>query len=513
MIEKAEDIKLNVQPVYFGMRHLCVYEGPCRSGAGDQLTTEFDDIRNAAGWEEFKEDMDKRLPKELFNVMKPLKCIRTDDWEIKETWWDEMKATTAEADIYLFHPNIGTDGMVLEFMERFNKPCTIEPETVYPCSGPALCAAVRARNKNYDFDAFLTWEDLITHLKAIRARKVIGSFRLLCAPRLNSQVSMSSVDTFSDQQYITEKLGVQFRFVNLHELLDQMRPAPEGGNATTPGRVSWNLTEEDMEKAEKMADEFIAGASSCEVEREYLLTSLYAYLTIVKTMDRLDCNGFTMPCPDSCSTRRLDERSFTPCFIHTILQRDGIPSACEYDAATAVTEQALIAMTGKRPYNGNVFSIFRYEGKWPRAMGVAEKDIPKLEENEGNLFSIHHSVPHNRMKNPFADEPYVLRHFTQDRGFGPVMRYDFGKDEGQEITLCRIAPDGNTMFLAKATIVCNDGYEKDSCNGGFVFRVADRDDFYKKQKMAGNHLSCVYGDYIEDMKKLAEALDMEAVVA
>ena len=513
MISRAIDYRLKVQPVYFGMKHRYVYEGPCRNGVGDELTPDFDEMREANSWEEFKRDLERHLPEEHFEVKEPLRYVRTDDWDLDESMWDEIGATTADADFYLFHSFITCDGFVLEFMKRFGKPCATEPEWVNPCSGQSISAAVRALNGNYEFYACMTWPELVRQMKVVRARRIIENTRLLLCAWFDTNVSLSSVDSFRDQNYITEKLGVQFRSANFHEMVDCMTPAVEGGNPTTPGRKTQDLTEEDISLAQRMADELMAGAVECACDREFVVKELYAYLTVLKTMDRMGCNAFTMPCPDTCSSRRLDASQFTPCLIHTLNAREGIPSACEYDTCTAVTLQALMAMTGQRAYNGNTFPVLKVDGEWKSPVGVAEKDLPKLDAYEDQVYTMHHSVPHNRMRSPEEDGPYALRHFTEDQCFGPVMRYDFNADEGQVITLCRIAPDGDHMFLSKAHIVCNDGYELNSCNGGFIFRVDDRVDFYEKQKAAGNHVCCVYGDYVDDMKALAAALDMEVVYA
>ncbi|MBO6310145.1 MAG: hypothetical protein J6N70_15210 [Oribacterium sp.] len=92
---------------------------------------------------------------------------------------------------------------------------------------------------------------------ALRARKVIRNTNILLASRFNSDSSYSSVDTFSNHDLVTEKLGVHFRYVNAHELLDDMYPAAEEGNHTTPGRQTWNITGEEMAEAEQIADELI----------------------------------------------------------------------------------------------------------------------------------------------------------------------------------------------------------------------------------------------------------------
>ena len=77
MITRAQDIVLNVQPIFFEIKHLYRYEGPCRSGVGDQLEPEFDLLRNEEWWNTFTEDMATRLPS-CVNVMEPLRFTRTD---------------------------------------------------------------------------------------------------------------------------------------------------------------------------------------------------------------------------------------------------------------------------------------------------------------------------------------------------------------------------------------------------------------------------------------------------
>ena len=195
MITRAQDIVLNVQPIFFEIKHLYRYEGPCRSGVGDQLEPEFDLLRNEEWWNTFTEDMATRLPS-CVNVMEPLRFTRTDNWDDEESMWEEIGKTAAEADFYIFHSFLGLDGLVVEFAERFGKPCCVEPEYINPCSATSIGAALAARDKDYEFYGFRNWADLSKQLEVLRARKVIGNTRILLPVRFSSSVSMSSVDRF-----------------------------------------------------------------------------------------------------------------------------------------------------------------------------------------------------------------------------------------------------------------------------------------------------------------------------
>ena len=264
-----------------------------------------------------------------------------------------------------------------------------------------------------------------------------------------------------------------------------------------------------------MADELIAGAEEVDIDKQYVINSLVAYLTVRKNMDLKDCNGFTAPCPDVCSTRRLNEMKFTFCMTHSLNMEQGIPSACEFDTAAVLSQQALIAVSGKFPYMGNTFPIVYENGEFiTRATeGLAEHKFDIMKENPENLYYMHHSVAHRRLANPNVAAPYALRYFAYDQKFGATLRYDFDADAGKTITMCRFAPDGSCLFVCRGEIVFGSGYDRNNCTQKVIFRVNDQADAFQKQAMVGNHCCLVYGDYTKRLAGLAEALGIEAVVA
>ena len=92
-----------------------------------------------------------------------------------------------------------------------------------------------------------------------------------------------------------------------------------------------------------------------------------------------------------------------------------------------------------------------------------------------------------------------------------MFRYDFKKDVGQPITICRLSPDCTKMFIGKGTIVAGGDYDLDNCNGYVVYRVADQEKFFKAQCQVGNHLPIVYGDCAKELEMLAECLGLEVL--
>lgn len=511
MIRKADDIKLNVRPVLLGMEHRYFYEGPCRFGKGEALQPGYDKFANEQLFEAFLTNIEAYKPENI-NILEPVRAGRTDDWENKEEMWELLRGSMADADVAFFFSNIGMDDIDVEFAQRFKTPLIVCPNSSF--SPASINAAVTAKDPQAEVYVPMSWTEAGKLLASLRARKVIRSTNILLASRFNSDVSYSSVDTFSNHDLVTKNLGVHFRYINVHELLDQMTPATEEGNHTTPGRKTPNIDEADMTEVNALADELLEGADEVHVNREYLINSLIAYKVVQKNMELKDCNGFTIPCPDTCSTRRMNKMQFTFCLTHSLNMENGVPSACEFDADAVLSQQALIAVSGQRPYMGNTTPMPFENGAFMPLFGPTAEKLAELAKGDtSNLYFMQHSVPHRRFRDPAKTGPYALRHFAYDQGWGAVMRYNFDRDKDQVITLCRFSPDGGKLFIGKGTIVAGDGYELDNCNGLVYFRVADQKDFFTKQVKAGNHLALVYGDYTQELENLAKVLGIEALIA
>ena len=515
MIQKAADVKLKVLPVLATAEHLYYYEGPCRFGSGEALQPGYDRLANAQKAEMFLNNV-KACAEAAGNieVMEPVFLERTDDWDNHEDMWEKAAPSARECDFAVCMQGIACDDLIMEFGERFKKPLCTTPASGF--SGTITVATMKAKSADYEAYGFYKWEDLTRTFKTLRARKVIQTTRILCITRFGNPTSYSSVDSFNSYEAITSKLGVRFRFVNLHEFFEDMSHAalPEG-NCTTPGRKTWNVDDKDMELANKLTDELIGGAAECTMDREKVLKSVTAYVMVQKYMDMKDCCGFTMPCPDACSTRRLNEIGFTACLTHSLNMESGIPSACEYDVDAVLSQQALIAVSGRNPYMGNTCPIPMENGHLSARFGTTPEQLKKLEEmsDNDNLYMMQHSVAHRRIADPGKNSKYAVRQFAYDQGFGATIRYNFDVDAGTKITMCRFSPDGEKLFIGSGEIVMGGGYEGYNCSQLVYFKVKDQAKTWKAQCMAGNHCTMVYGDYVRDLVDLAEALGVEPVVA
>ena len=513
MIQKANEVQLNVLPFIASCEHLYYYEGPCRFGQGEALMPGFDRLANEQKTKVFLDGLAEHAP-EGIHILEPFRFRRTDDWDNKEENWIAAADAVAKADVIVALAGIGSDDIIIELGDRFDKPIAMSPTAGFSILTESAALHAKAL-KTHDINPFYRWSDLRYWLEIRRAKKVINTTGILCATRFGKATSYSSADAFNSYELITARLGVRFRFVNIHELLDQMSLATEGGNHTTPGRVTPNITAEELEEAGRMADEMIAGAQAVDIDRQYVINSIVAWMTVRKNMDLKDCCGFTAPCPDTCSTRRVNEMKFTFCLTHSLNMEQGIPSACEFDTAAVLSQQALIAVSGKCPYMGNTAPVSYENGQFTsRALErISEKNMEKLRANPENLYWMHHSVAHRRIADPNAEAPYALRYFAYDQKFGATLRYDFDADEGKKITMCRFSPDGSKLFIALGEIVCGGGYENNNCTQKVIFRVNDQMDTFQKQAYAGNHCSLVYGDYAQKLVDLAKSLGIEPILA
>ncbi len=507
MITRGIDVKLNVKPIFLGLEHQYYYEGPCRFAKGEALTPEYEKILAQELQQQFFETVGDNMP-DAVELLQPVYIPCHDDWRLPESAFETMTTDEKEIDLYLVSGGIARSAIVIELAQRTKKPIIQDPATC--CDLTAVTAVIK--NLGLEVYAPLTWEGVAKTLNVLRTRKAVQKANVLLGVRMDSNVSKSANDTFLSLERATAKFGTRFRFINLHELLDYMQPLPEEGNYTTPGRMNTpNITEEDIQEAERLADEILGGADDTHIERQFMVNSCKAYVEVKKLLDLNDCCGFTVPCPDTCSTRRMNELQFTFCLTHSLLNEQGIPSACEYDVDGVVTMLILSTISGQAPFMGNTNPLV-YENGTIRPMRRFHIEDLEGVEDLTNLYHASHSVPNRRLRGINGENAhYGVRHFAYDQGFGAVLRYDFRKDAGQELTICRISPDCTKFFVGKGTIVAGGDYDLDNCNGYVVYRVADQEKFYNAQLYFGNHLPFVYGDYTKELELLGECLGLAVV--
>ena len=222
-----------------------------------------------------------------------------------------------------------------------------------------------------------------------------------------------------------------------------------------------------------------------------------------------------MPCPDCCSTRRLNHDQLTFCLTHSLNNENQVPSSCEMDINSVLAMAIMENLSDKAVYMGNSNPVLYRDGKMVTMQGFGQDQLAAATDERDDLYLVFHSTP-NRKLHGYKEESkaeYSLAPFANDQGFGATIRYDFTQDAGQEITLLRISPDAKKLFAAKGTILAGSGAERTNCDEGFFMKIANQEDFFYKHINFGNHLVVTYGDYIKELQLLGESLGLEVVTA
>lgn len=517
-LRNNREVTLNVRPIEIGLYHDYVFEGPCRFGRGEELTCEHDMMVI-----EMKSKADENMLHEQFgdipgiNIMDQIVIRRDETFPLTNAMLEEMAADHDEVDLYIFNFTVFGADLAIAFAQKYGKPSMILPT---PNNDAHMSAAFRARNLEMHSPA--TLEDAKKTLVALRARKVMANTRAMVIVRNNSVHPVTNYDSFLDHFEVTKKLGTTFTYYNLHEFLDQLHVVPADTNPTLPGRMADNINDEDMAIIEKMVDEFMEGATICDMDREKIIPSMRAHYLANKLMKKLDCNAFAAPCPDMCATRRLNQEQTTLCLNHVLNNESGVCSACEQDVSALLSMVALSAVSNSAPYMGNTVPVrldandeLRIKTRIMFRPYSCDEETPRLVEQDekmemGGIFSIYHAVPSRRFKGYDEDiAPYDIRPFAMDGRWGATVRYDFKRDIGEPITLAKFDPTCSKMLVARGVICGGIGCKDENCSEGVFFGVTDGRAFREATMTTGNHTALVYGDWFDEMVLFAKSVGLE----
>lgn len=488
-MKKIVDIKLNVKPVFSQLIHYHAYEGPCRLGGKEMLTREFDEHAAAQKYEAFKNDMQNNLP-DCINVLDPVYVQFFDDFIIPDDEVEKIIEKDGEVDFYLF------DGFfqqlfAKEVARRTKKPVGI----IGMMAGPDGTAYLKAMG--FEAYPFIDRSDLEYVLKLLQVKKAVANTHCLLAFR-NQAIADSETSNFTHLEEVKNRVGMRTRYINVEDVLKAFE--------------EWE--EELTPESERLAEELVAGAAACHMDgKKYTPKDIRFYLTVKKLLEKHDCNAFTIPCPEVCATRYLNDNQFLFCLAHSLLKEDGIPSACAVDMNALLCISILTSLTDKAPHMGNVhpFAKDTFEKSVksaqsnPKALKIADEIL-----HEENVVMMFHAVPTRNMHGRDHQTAYELRNFTTS-GFGTTMRYDYNQDKGATLTMIRFDPLVKKVHLVKSKLLCGSGLDTVGCSTGFFFQVENVKDFFKKQGCVGHHYTWVFGDYTEEMKDLMEMMGIEVM--
>ncbi|MDD4083783.1 MAG: hypothetical protein PHD05_10415, partial [Sphaerochaetaceae bacterium] len=445
-INKAIDYKLKVKPSYMRLIHSSAYEGPCRLGEEEQLTTEFDEKIGAEKYKMFKETLDKVYNKKYIEFLPSELITWTDQFILKNEELKKITDAVGKADLFLF------DGVfhqfpAMEISENFKVPVGV----IGCCASTDAVAGLR--NIGLESYGYIDAEDANRQLKYMQVKHALKHTRALVILK-NDIVSKGVLSTVTNLQNVTRDLGVKFTFINAEDLFDAMK-------AYTP---------ELKQEAEKTAKDILNSSEKSDMSLEDIEKSTKFFVVIKSLLEKYECNAFTMPCFEVCATRKFnDEFQCTPCLTHTLLKEMGIPSACESDINALLAMTVLMYLTRKAPHMGNTHPLAN-EKKLNESSPAGLESVPEI-EGKDNIMSTWHAVQTRKMHG--IDSPidkFSIKAFTHS-GWGATLRHDFSKDIGETITLVRFHPNGKEMLVVKGEIVAGAGENTTGCSTGIYYSV------------------------------------------
>lgn len=480
------DVKLKVKPVGTSFLHHTPYEGVCRTGTADQLTLDYDKAVGLVEYNKFLEHCEE-LKESGAEIMKPSYIPIYDDFQMSRETVDAIADGLQPQDAVIFSGTLSQHPLT-KFAMRY--PNQVAMFDAWHVDGTAFLRSIgRQCYGAYTVDSVKRW------VKLLRVKKALGYMRVLNVEK-GGHLKVGLKSSIYDLVDLEKRFGVEFVTLTSDEVLDMYdKMETEHPDWVEESRIRTKLL---MEKAEKV----------CMTE-EYVHRSVMFYVLIKKLLEKYECNAFSMPCREVCAGGTLMGRKMVFCLAHSLLKDEGIVTSCEGDLSALMGTAVLMNLARKAPHMGNNL----------------------LDNYEKKICVVHHDVPCVHMKGFDAPElPYALANFTV-AGWGASMRYDFSQNIGEELTLLKFDPAAKKMMAIKGTIVAGDKYSsitegamhaalagelvedsdshtKPGCSMIVKYTVKDIERFCEVQKNYGHHFAIVFGDHTEELRQLAEVLDI-----
>jgi len=450
--------KIGVKIVYGALVHKGTHEGPCRIGDKKSLSLENERRRAKERFENFVKEVEENINKEDAELLEPVYIEYFEDFIVKESELKKLENDLERTDLFLI-------GFRVPGIERYKKPVAMLGQGI---TNVDISAYMRSRG--FEGYAIFNFDELNDLISLLKVRKAINKTRIL---RISGgeEIPWGVVSSIYDFEKLKEKYGTEVKTVLFGEFFEEME----------------EIERKEKEEAEKVYNKLVKEAVKVHMKKEDMMGSIYFYLTAKSLMEKFNCNAFTSSCFELCSTQIPEKKKFVPCLTHTLLKDEGFPSACEEDVSALFAMAILMYVSKKSSYMGNPFVV------------------------DKNTIRIHHDVPGIKMKGIDKDGlPYEMRNFTV-AGWGVNIRYDFSQDKGEKITLGRFDPLAEKILLVKGEILKGTNFNEIGCSLGLEIKVSDAMEYFHKASDFGHHLAMVYGDYTDEIKKLAELMNFEVI--
>lgn len=447
------DIKLVARPIVGCLTHSHFWEGPCRAGHKENMTTEAENAQADKTFAKMAEELKNITPEvELLDM---IDCRYDEKFVVPREKFEEIEKDLDKVDFFLCM------SWRIPKLERYRKPIVIMQNGNEGIDFAAYC-----RNIGVEAYVAMDMKDLNEIAHYLWVRKAVANTRVLCLTA-GAQPTFGIQSLIRDPEVLRQKYGLEVIKLPFYEIVKYMD----------------QITDEE---AKPLADEIINGSRDTKVNTDWFINDIKYYLAAKKMLDVYDCNAFTTACHELCTSEIPQNRKFVPCVCHSLMKDQGIPSGCEEDL------NAMMAMC-----------VMQYLGNRPAFMGN-----PNHETDE--LLKIHHAVPALCM-NGYGTKKlnYKLWAFT-GQGFGGKLQVDFTENESDYITLGRFNPAGDTMVVGRGKVLRTE-YDDVYCSPYYYIQMDDARHYMHTLAGFGHHQVLVFGDYIRQIKELSEYMHFNVV--
>ncbi|MBS6462336.1 MAG: hypothetical protein KH352_02910 [Ruminococcus sp.] len=473
-MKRAIDVKVNVKPIFSNVVHTAVWEGPCRVGTLEELSPEYE---KRVGREQVKvwyKQLKENIDPEYANVMEPAYIEYPESFYISDETFDVLKPDLNEVDIFLFTYR-------LPGIERLNKPMSMINNGPAPVDLGAFYSDI-----GHEFYFGHDYEEYNEILKLLQVRKAIRNTKILvltAGEQFPVSVNSSNPDLFG----LNLKYGIRSARRSIKDIFPVMKKL------------------EKEEEISKKADEILSGAGEANITKEWISSDLRYYEAAKAMMEELGCNAFTTACKELCASRLPMENKCTPCLCHSLLKDSGIPTACEEDLNVWMAVMVLMYLSRKSVFMGNP-SLVHAHKRPIEDLGMTKLLSGPAEGFDEDVLEIRHAVPGRKLEGLDKDDmPYDIGHFTL-AGWGAKVQVDMSRGSTKTVTIARFSRDGSSMMVTRGEILgC--AYRDIECSPAVYYKVEGGAREFRHalaEGHYGHHLAVVYGDYVEQIKKLGK---------
>jgi L-fucose isomerase-like protein len=490
------DVKLNVKLIYYAMIHSTIWEGPCRYSE----MTLGPDAERADARKKYAETVKRfrsSLPPEA-NMLEPVYLEFHENTRLLPRDLSVLKAGMDQVDLYVLRGyNLSSHHEVF-FASALNEMCKT-PIVGAGHFGRTVAAYLDSMGaEGYADYAYGGLNKLIALL---RARKAFRQTNMLLVTAIGGALKgpgylRGSVRDFDD---LKNKFGIGTTIVSYSELTKER------------DRILKNPAA--MREVERVSDRLLNQAKAVHMDRELFKNNVLFYQTIRALMAKHNCNAYSIDCIEFCSSKLPMAWKITPCVAFSLCNGEGYATACEGEIGCLLAMKLFSAIASKSAYMGNL-NPYR-PGPEPPFFA------PYFWVNEAVKgkadFTFGHNVPTLKMEGfETPDLPFEIRNYIPGKpgqpGWGASFKVDFTKIKEKTITLGRFNPATTKLLLTRAEVVGMRGFASERCSTETLIRVKDPDAFHLRTATFGHHHVMVYGDYTQELSRMADILKVECIL-